>query len=229
MDIKVFDSWLQYVEFIDPLKDEHGWIYRGVTSEKHELIPKVGRDQFRNQYSLPSEKLLLRIFKQRAIVYTNFAPKSDLEWLAFGQHHGLPTRLLDWTVSPLVAMYFATWHNHDDDAAVYARHFPRAPDDNFDPFNIRKARKYYPPHITARIPAQQALFTVQPKQCESMLEDEQIIKIIIPRKLCSEFRRRLSFYGIHQESMFPDIDGACGHLSWRFSEGFGHWPHGKEI
>ena len=230
LDVKKVNCWSDYIKIIDEY-DKPGWVFRGVISKKYELVPKVGRQQFRNNYSLRSEKLLLRIFKQRAIAHVPFIPKNDLEWLALGQHHGLPTRMLDWTTSPLVALYFAVNKDINDDSAVYARHVPRRGKEEFDPFAVKEVRKYYPPHITPRIPAQQALFTVQPSPTEPMQVDSRtldkhgpIIKIIVPKDSCFEFRRRLSFYGINQESMFPDLDGACGHLSWRYEMGIGFWP-----
>lgn len=55
----------------------------------------------------PSPERMLDDFKRRALPFVNLVPRNDFEWLFLMQHHGVPTRLLDWTTNALVALYFA--------------------------------------------------------------------------------------------------------------------------
>ena len=215
--IRSVDEWIQ----IATQKHQAGLIYRGVSNSTYPLIPKVGRDRFRQNYSLDAERLLLRTFKQRAIKYASPHIHSDLEWLALGQHHGLPTRLLDWTSSPLVALYFAVRTPQEFDGVVFCRQLARSSNE-FDPFSIKETKKYYPPHISPRIPAQNALFTVEPEPTVEQKIDS-LVKNIISKSHKTSIRRQLSLLGVHDESMFPDLDGACSHLEWRLESGEGRW------
>jgi hypothetical protein len=195
-------------------------IYRGVTRKDYELIPRIGRIPLRHGQSRRTEEgRILRAFKERAVLYLDFRPADDWEWLALAQHHGLPTRLLDWTRNPLVALYFAVEHESDADCAVFVlRGFKKvlSTKANPDPFEYPRVGKFVPARVTSRINAQTAVFTVHPELTEPFLSDK-LEKMIIPRGIRGKLKSTLDRYGVNRASLFPDLDGLASHITWQRS------------
>lgn len=210
-----------FYEFLDVvLKHDRGY-YRGVKNSAYTLLTKLGRADLTTAIRLglnkdlrDFEKTVIDTFKRCARPFIDKTPNSDWEWLALMQHHGAPTRLLDWTANPLVALYFATediWRNRgqisDNDAAVYYYGVNRVVNTqtHSDPFAIQETCVFAPPHITPRVAAQQAYFTLHPIP-EQPFDTKEITKIVFAKNvksLCNDAIRRL---GIERGNLFPGLD-----------------------
>jgi hypothetical protein len=87
--------------------------FRGTSSSAYKLIPSLAR--ITNGFA--AEMMLIKRFIQETPNVDR--PRTEWEWLFLMQHHGVPTRLLDWTESPLVGLYFAVESNVDIDGTLW--------------------------------------------------------------------------------------------------------------
>lgn len=104
------------------------YAFRGLERADHDLSNSLVRLAGGTADPAKLELSLLRNFKKYAYEQASNGVDSIWHWLALAQHHGLPTRLIDWTYSPFVALHFATEYPADYavDGVVWCVNFVEA-------------------------------------------------------------------------------------------------------
>jgi len=253
--IKTLQDWTDIHQYQKP-----GWIFRGQRSVmgkegqlKTSLERCCEREDIQGLGCSTLERNIIREFKRAYHQYGQHPPveESLIEWISIMQHHGAPTRLLDFTYSLYVAAYFAlefASEKADDACAVWAIRAPWASKQSAQAFEIMKkeqTEKLLEPTESSHEPAYRALFfeppfvkvtaPISPFRLTERLRiqkgifmapgdlsvgfidnltalsrhdsDENVIQIILPRKLRTVALEKLHYMNISRTSLFPGLDG----------------------
>jgi type I restriction enzyme M protein len=202
-------------------------IFRGQGLARHDLLPGIARPGLTTSsgrtFTEEDEDLLLRQFKERAHRFVEQG-YDDLSLLVLAQHHGLPTRLLDWSYNPLVAVYMATEHEEKgncESSAIFVWENYSKPKigtrlsmDEIQ--SMRKVEVISPTHLDIRIVNQRGLFTLHPYPWNALISSETgtIAKVSIAHGYRQDLRKLINVLGINESSIYPGLDGLSRHLKW---------------
>jgi len=228
----IIKTLTEYISYIEENSSNELLLFRG-QSQDLSLLPKIARLELSENVEIV-EKKMFNEFKMFSVPYLEKVPDNDWDWLSVAQHHGLPTRLLDWTENPLIALWFAV-NKPQEDKHEYGvvwlyspvkEHF--ADIDKNSPFSITLTKIFQPKHLVKRISSQSGWFSVHKyvgkEQNKNFIKMETNIKfkkhlkkLYIPSDEFSEIRYALNKCNINSSTVFPDLDGLSRQIEWKYS------------
>lgn len=228
MTEQVLHNWPEFQDWAAQLGGIQRYIFRGQSDSTWPLRTSLARHFLKNKVApnewRKRELKMYKIFRQHLLklcpgLYDNW---NSLDILSLMQHHGTPTRLIDFTYSPFVAAYFAL-REASGDSAIWVIDSESLSDESRDQGRTDFCGPTHKPdykvavkHIGAsvlkptyphpRLAAQQGIFLV-PGQISKEIGHNLIhAKVILSETLVLESIMKLKGEGIDKEYLFPDFD-----------------------
>ena len=209
----------QYIEILSKHKNDASWVFRGQADDSWDLKPKIFRHPF-NEYD---EEYMLDVWIRKATKHVQNIPSTKLEWLALAQHNGLPTRLLDWSYNPLVALYFCCSSHHESDGEIFAlrSRYDTIKNDT-DPFKIEKADMYRASSFIERISSQEGLFTIHNEENHCLKETQEPFigfeRYEIPSLVKAVILDELNLLCVNEYTIYQDLESLSKNMIWQITE-----------
>jgi type I restriction enzyme M protein len=232
--------------------------FRGHADARWELKPSAGRPFDLGGLVKPGMGAD-ELYKQEAALLQRFRRDgypfvqrllSEWEAITLAQHHGLPTRLLDWTSNPLVALFFAAEKHPETDGSVFA-YRPRKSWDHLismfpgqnpkspsvpDPLKTPGIKIVFPMLLADRLVAQSGGFTIQDPLApltardteqfnEGSLDLVELLKWNLPAGSKLSILDELHRVSVNRRTLFPGLDSLGDELrvAERFRQNPGSW------
>lgn len=211
------------------VRDSNDYIlFRGQSANKP-LLPKVARkDPTKDTGAI--EAKMIKEFRRRLARERDIATMDAWDILVYAQHHGLSTRLLDWSTNPLFALWFACAdQNSSGDGYVYLLSAKEEAlldaSIETDPFELKKTYVVRPNVNNSRIKAQSGWFTVhrysrEANQFVDLHKNNSIEKKVLMKGVQKnkklDILKTLDKLGVNEESVYPGPEGTAKHINWLY-------------
>lgn len=221
--------------------------FRGLSNREDQLLPTLfHKEQDLSNAAALEKNLYTEFISQSAVIHSKeFSTKNSWDTLYEMRHHGLPTRLLDWTENFAVALFFALNKGSNNPCIwiLNPRELNRksikldaivdATKSDFDYYSLfieenPNQKKYqpfknpisiYPLKSHPRLLAQNGVFTVHGTEIKPLNKFYRgcLKRFDIPKSVIPDAQRFLTMANINDFTLFPDLDGLSRYLIKRYN------------